>query len=339
MDGEILRRALSPTTKTAGQMEPFVAPVVSAMEIAGITTVRRAAAWFATLGEETGGFANFVEIWGPTAQQRGYEGRLDLGNTVAGDGYRFRGRGAIQTTGRNNYRELGKWCKARGLVDDPEHFVKNPDLVATPRWAFVSAAMYWSSTSRRGKTINEWADAGDILAVSRCVNGWIDGAYPWGWPNRQSRWNNCLALGEELLPGGIDSMNDADKTAVVGAAIQMGQAHVSDAKKGVIGPRPQRHTEFYNVDGNPSFAAKGQKLAYVRAMLMDLWNELVFDGYKGEVEDPNLDGGQYGSPVRFIIATHKNARQTFLLVKAIAEKNGIDVEKVLEPAPSTKELK
>ncbi|WAA19680.1 lysin A, glycosyl hydrolase domain [Gordonia phage Dalilpop] len=340
MDAATLRQALMPTTKSAEALAPFVPYVENAMEIAGVNTVRRAAAWFATLGEETGGFANFVELWGPTAQQRGYEGRADLGNTANGDGYRFRGRGAIQLTGRNNYREFGKWCVARGLVDDPEHFTKNPDLVATPRWGFLAAAKYWSTTSRKGKTINEWADAGDILAVSRCVNGWVDGVMPWGWPGRQQRYKTCLALGEAILPGGfLMALDDKAQGTILGAAIQTGDAQVTDVEKGVIGPRPQRHTQFYNVDGNPSLAAKGKKLAYLRAMVMDLWNELVYDGYVADVEDPALDDKRYGSPVRFITAIHKNVRQSFLLIKAIAEKVGVDTKAVLEPAPTIEEKK
>ncbi|WGH20832.1 lysin A, glycosyl hydrolase domain [Gordonia phage Commandaria] len=340
MDLNTLHAALSPTSKTPQQLAPYLPYVESAMAIADITTVRRAAAWFATIGEETGGFANFVELWGPTAQQRGYEGRADLGNHVAGDGYRFRGRGAIQLTGRANYRAFGQWCKEKGLVDDAEHFAKNPDLVATPKWGFLAAAKYWSTTVRRGKSINQWADEGDILAVSRCVNGWIDGAYPWGWPGRQSRWKTCLALGEALLPGGfLMAIDDAGQHKVLGAAIQTADPQVTDLEKGVIGPRPQRHTQFYNVDGNPSLAAKGKKLAYLRAMVMDLWNELVYDGYVAEVEDPALDEKRYGSPVRFITAIHKNVRQSFLLIKAIAEKVGVDTKAVLEPAPIIEEKK
>ena len=42
-------------------------------------------------------------------------------------------------------------------------------------------------------------DTGDILAVSRCVNGWIEGQDPVGWADRRTRYLNCMALGDQLL--------------------------------------------------------------------------------------------------------------------------------------------
>jgi hypothetical protein len=64
------------------------------------------------------------EIWGPTAAQKKYEGRSDLGNTQRGDGFRFRGRGYVQITGRSNYRD---WSRRLGHSID---LVSNPDIVA-----------------------------------------------------------------------------------------------------------------------------------------------------------------------------------------------------------------
>ncbi len=64
------------------------------------------------------------EIWGPTQIQRGYEGRADLGNTQAGDGFLYRGRGFVQITGRHNYT---KYSAKFG-----KDFVNDPELVETP---------------------------------------------------------------------------------------------------------------------------------------------------------------------------------------------------------------
>lgn len=64
------------------------------------------------------------ELWGPTAAQLGYEGRSDLGNSQEGDGFRYRGRGFVQITGRHNYTKYGKLFK--------KDFVNKPELVETP---------------------------------------------------------------------------------------------------------------------------------------------------------------------------------------------------------------
>ncbi len=73
-----------------------------------INTQERMAAFLAQVGHESGGLHWLVELWGPTATQLRYEGRADLGNTEPGDGVRYKGRGLIQLTGRENYRKAGE---------------------------------------------------------------------------------------------------------------------------------------------------------------------------------------------------------------------------------------
>ena len=69
------------------------------------------------------------EIWGPTAAQAGYEGRHDLGNTQRGDGYRFRGRGYVQVTGRRNY-EVWKAKLGVDIVARPDIVSRDPVIAA-----------------------------------------------------------------------------------------------------------------------------------------------------------------------------------------------------------------
>ncbi len=129
---------------------------------AQLTSKLRLAHFLSQLAHESGGFRHVVEIWGPTKAQRGYEGRTDLGNVVAGDGFRYRGRGLIQNTGRANYARL---AKAFGV-----NFEGNPDLMANFPWAALTAAEYW-----RSRNINVRADTDDVHGVTRLINGGLNG--------------------------------------------------------------------------------------------------------------------------------------------------------------------
>lgn len=87
-----------------------------------------------------------------------YASRNGNGDTASGDGWRFRGRGLIQLTGRANYTDA-----AIGL-GQPYEMV--PDLVATPEHACLTAAWYWHANK-----LNVLADAGLTNAITKAVNG------------------------------------------------------------------------------------------------------------------------------------------------------------------------
>ncbi len=89
-----------------------------------------------------------------------YGGRL--GNVNPGDGYKFRGRGYIQLTGRETYRDIGKIA---GL--DLEG---NPELASSPENAIKIACAFWTS-----KKINPACDVGDFTAVTKKINGGTNG--------------------------------------------------------------------------------------------------------------------------------------------------------------------
>jgi putative chitinase len=85
-----------------------------------------------------------------------YSGRM--GNTEDGDGWKYRGRGLIQLTGKDNYRLASD---ALGV-----DFVANPDLVLTKENAALTAAWYWN---KRG--LNKEADAKDFTGMTKKING------------------------------------------------------------------------------------------------------------------------------------------------------------------------
>lgn len=144
-----------------------LAAATEAMRRAQCTTVLRQAMFLAQVGHESAGLRYFREI------DPGYylRGRSDLGHGP-GEGEQWRGAGPIQLTGKTNFRAFGAWCHAQGLVADPEVFVRQPELVATPRWGWLSASYYWTVAR---PDINQLADAGDIVGVTRRINGGTNG--------------------------------------------------------------------------------------------------------------------------------------------------------------------
>jgi putative chitinase len=86
----------------------------------------------------------------------------ELGNGEPGDGFRYRGRGVLQTTGRANYKRLG----ARAGVA----FEASPELVTSAQHALVPALLEWSQGS-----LNAAADRNDIAAITRRINGGFNG--------------------------------------------------------------------------------------------------------------------------------------------------------------------
>lgn len=125
-------------------------------------TPARLANFTGQAAHETGQFRFLVEIWGPTDAQRGYEGRADLGNVNPGDGYRYRGRGIFQLTGRANYRSAGN------RLNLP--LEAQPDMVAQPAVAMLTACDFWQT---RGLSL--LADRGLEDTITRRINGGTNG--------------------------------------------------------------------------------------------------------------------------------------------------------------------
>jgi putative chitinase len=146
-----------------------------------INTVARQLCFLSQVSHESGGLFYTEELASGTA----YEGRKDLGNINAGDGVKFKGRGLIQITGRNNYQLLSKDLQA--------DFINNPTLLGgknihlcSPgqlKYAALSAGWFWNKTDLNAiadkidiqQAIDEGANLDNFKLITRRINGGYNG--------------------------------------------------------------------------------------------------------------------------------------------------------------------
>jgi len=119
----------------------------------------------ATAWHETGAYKYMREIWGPTPVQKRYEGRKDLGNTLAGDGKKFMGRGFCQITGRRNYTD---WSKRLGI-----DLLKEPTLAEQPAVAAKIIVKGMKLGTFTGKKLSDYItlQKSDFTGARRLING------------------------------------------------------------------------------------------------------------------------------------------------------------------------
>lgn len=199
--------------------------VIKAMIEAGITDPKEQASFMAQLDHESGGFkvlrenlnyraSRLKEVFSryrnnPAAAERDagnpeaianmvYGNRSDLGNTEPGDGWKYRGRGFIQLTGRDNFTRA-----SRDLGID---LVNNPDLAETPEIAAKLAIWYWKRSNAGAA-----ARAGDLRASRKAVNGGYNGM-----ADVQGKFNTYLsqALAGKFAPSGEKPAGADGETAV-----------------------------------------------------------------------------------------------------------------------------
>jgi len=91
-----------------------------------------------------------------------YANQNGNGSISSGDGYKYRGRGFIQITGRSNYAELSK--------DTGIDFINNPDLLLIEANALISALWFWNK-----KGLNAYADKNAIVTITKRINGGTNG--------------------------------------------------------------------------------------------------------------------------------------------------------------------
>jgi len=169
----------------------------------GIATPRQQAGFIGQCSHECGNFkvleenlnyraATLMKLWSkrfPTLEianeyagnarkiaNKVYSSRMGNRDEASGDGWRFRGRGCIQLTGHSGYYHAGQ---ALGV-----DFVKDPDLVATPTYAALTAGWFWSTHK-----CNELAEAGDWAGLTKKINGGVIGL-----ADRVKHINEALAL-------------------------------------------------------------------------------------------------------------------------------------------------
>jgi len=109
---------------------------------------------------------------------RVYGGRMGNGDEESGDGWRYRGRGILQITGKDNYAEC-----SQALYGDTR-LLDNPDLLTTTDGAMGSAGWYWTT-----RALNEWSDTENIREVTRRINGGYNGL-----ADRMQRYHRALSI-------------------------------------------------------------------------------------------------------------------------------------------------
>jgi len=146
LSAEEIAKATGSTLELAEKYRQYLNKYMSKYDI---NTPERAIAFLAQVGTESGGL-KYTKEQGNDSYFQKYEFRQDLGNTQAGDGLRFKGRGLIQLTGRANYKKMSEKVG--------KDLVSNPQLVEQPDLATEVSAIFWHDRTRSGLSLNEWAD-------------------------------------------------------------------------------------------------------------------------------------------------------------------------------------
>lgn len=205
IDEQALRKMLP---NAGSRLDPHIPYIMSAMQEGDIDTPQRIAASFAQLAHESGEYRYMEEL----ASGEAYEGRADLGNWLPGDGVKYKGRGPIQITGRNNYAACGA---ALGL-----NLIDNPELLTLPEHGTRAAVWFWNRHN-----LSKLADADWFKAITRAINGGLNGL-----SDRRMYWDRNRAL---LGLPFVDLDREAD-------AIRQFQRDHGLTPDGIVGPNTMK---------------------------------------------------------------------------------------------------
>lgn len=189
-------------TCTSAMADKWLIPLQFTCDKFDINTPERVAGFLAQTGHESGGFRFTSEdlhyraealtrVWPSRfppgvaesyAMQperianRAYADRMGNGNEASGDGWKYRGRGLIQLTGADNYASFS--------LDADNEALSDPDSVAEPELAALSAGWFWSKNG-----LNALADAKDIVGMTKRINGGTNGL-----DDRQMRYSRLISV-------------------------------------------------------------------------------------------------------------------------------------------------
>lgn len=143
----------TPSSKSSSANEAYLQAVLIQ---GGVTDPIKLAAWMAQCKVESDYFRTLREY----ASGKEYEGRSDLGNTTPGDGIKYKGRGFIQCTGKDNYRSMSSYFE----ID----FISQPELVEQIDWAAKSVLWFFNVYKKNRSSKVDW---NNCVAVTKIVNG------------------------------------------------------------------------------------------------------------------------------------------------------------------------
>lgn len=226
-----------------------------------INTPRRIAAFIAQCGHESGGWKTFSENLNYSAKALNavfpkyfvragrdanayarqpekianivYANRMENGDTNSGDGWRYRGRGPIQLTGKANYRAFSADMGV-DAVNDPDQVSENKKI------ALMSAIWYWNKNN-----LNQYADTGDIKTLTKRINGGYIGL-----EDRIHHWEAALKELGESHSNTDAAYSDNDhvdhenygvlRRGMRGEGVRIMQQALGLAADGIFGPGTER---------------------------------------------------------------------------------------------------